>query len=76
MCVRMFFQDVGPVRQTMTEGFNLAARFIIHTVGPKYKAKYRTAAESSSLQLLQKRHAAFQVRRMLPTNLVRLLHKY
>ncbi len=31
----------------MTEGFNLAARFIIHTVGPKYKAKYRTAAESS-----------------------------
>ncbi|XP_063069819.1 ganglioside-induced differentiation-associated protein 2 isoform X2 [Engraulis encrasicolus] len=31
----------------MTEGFNLAARFIIHTVGPKFKAKYRTAAESS-----------------------------
>ncbi|KAM3861819.1 ganglioside-induced differentiation-associated protein 2 [Diretmus argenteus] len=31
----------------MTKGFNLAARFIIHTVGPKYKAKYRTAAESS-----------------------------
>ncbi|XP_062390440.1 ganglioside-induced differentiation-associated protein 2 isoform X1 [Sardina pilchardus] len=31
----------------MTEGFNLASRFIIHTVGPKYKAKYRTAAESS-----------------------------
>ncbi|KAF7709356.1 hypothetical protein HF521_016206 [Silurus meridionalis] len=31
----------------MTEGFNLAARFVIHTVGPKYKPKYRTAAESS-----------------------------
>ncbi|KAJ8409926.1 hypothetical protein AAFF_G00209670 [Aldrovandia affinis] len=31
----------------MTKGLNLAARFIIHTVGPKYKAKYRTAAESS-----------------------------
>ncbi|XP_076119526.1 ganglioside-induced differentiation-associated protein 2 isoform X1 [Alosa pseudoharengus] len=31
----------------MTEGFNLASRFIIHTVGPKYKTKYRTAAESS-----------------------------
>ncbi|XP_056145644.1 ganglioside-induced differentiation-associated protein 2 isoform X2 [Lampris incognitus] len=31
----------------MTKGFNLAAWFIIHTVGPKYKAKYRTAAESS-----------------------------
>ncbi|TMS06217.1 Ganglioside-induced differentiation-associated protein 2 [Larimichthys crocea] len=27
----------------LTKGFNLAARFIIHTVGPKYKAKYRTA---------------------------------
>uniref|UniRef100_A0A8C9XZS9 Ganglioside induced differentiation associated protein 2 n=1 Tax=Sander lucioperca TaxID=283035 RepID=A0A8C9XZS9_SANLU len=31
----------------LTKGFNLAARFIVHTVGPKYKAKYRTAAESS-----------------------------
>ncbi|XP_041128535.1 ganglioside-induced differentiation-associated protein 2-like isoform X1 [Polyodon spathula] len=31
----------------MTKGFNLAARFIVHTVGPKYKARYRTAAESS-----------------------------
>lgn len=31
----------------MTKGFNLAARFIIHTVGPRYNAKYRTAAESS-----------------------------
>lgn len=31
----------------LTKGFGLAARFIIHTVGPKYKTKYRTAAESS-----------------------------
>ncbi|XP_068127096.1 ganglioside-induced differentiation-associated protein 2 [Hyperolius riggenbachi] len=31
----------------LTKGFNLAARYIIHTVGPKYKNKYRTAAESS-----------------------------
>ncbi|KAF3813250.1 hypothetical protein GH733_018414 [Mirounga leonina] len=31
----------------LTKGFNLAARFIIHTVGPKYKSRYRTAAESS-----------------------------
>ncbi|XP_028656579.1 ganglioside-induced differentiation-associated protein 2 [Erpetoichthys calabaricus] len=31
----------------ITEGFNLAARFLVHTVGPKYKARYRTAAESS-----------------------------
>ncbi|XP_068946331.1 ganglioside-induced differentiation-associated protein 2 isoform X1 [Petaurus breviceps papuanus] len=31
----------------LTKGFNLAARFIIHTVGPKYKTRYRTAAESS-----------------------------
>lgn len=31
----------------LTKGFNLAARFIIHTVGPKYKVKYKTAAESS-----------------------------
>ncbi|KAM4699282.1 ganglioside-induced differentiation-associated protein 2 [Discoglossus pictus] len=31
----------------LTKAFNLAARYIIHTVGPKYKTKYRTAAESS-----------------------------
>lgn len=31
----------------LTKGFHLAARFIIHTVGPKYKSRYRTAAESS-----------------------------
>uniref|UniRef100_A0A4W3GK49 Ganglioside induced differentiation associated protein 2 n=1 Tax=Callorhinchus milii TaxID=7868 RepID=A0A4W3GK49_CALMI len=31
----------------MTKGFNLAARYIIHTVGPRYNPKYRTAAESS-----------------------------
>ncbi|XP_053312884.1 ganglioside-induced differentiation-associated protein 2 [Spea bombifrons] len=31
----------------LTKGFNLAARYIIHTVGPKYKSRYRTAAESS-----------------------------
>ncbi|XP_063302047.1 ganglioside-induced differentiation-associated protein 2 isoform X2 [Pelobates fuscus] len=31
----------------LTKGFGLAARYIIHTVGPKYKTKYRTAAESS-----------------------------
>ncbi|KAM6970204.1 ganglioside-induced differentiation-associated protein 2 isoform 1-T2 [Aplochiton taeniatus] len=31
----------------LTKGFNLASRYIVHTVGPKYKAKYRTAAESS-----------------------------
>ncbi|KAM3607549.1 uncharacterized protein V6R79_009466 [Siganus canaliculatus] len=31
----------------LTKGFHLAARFIVHTVGPKYKTKYRTAAESS-----------------------------
>ncbi|XP_073702091.1 ganglioside-induced differentiation-associated protein 2 [Garra rufa] len=51
----------------MTEGFNLAARFIVHTVGPKYKAKYRTAAESSlhscyrNVMQLAKEHAMASV---------------
>ncbi|XP_036416852.1 ganglioside-induced differentiation-associated protein 2 [Colossoma macropomum] len=51
----------------MTEGFNLAARFIVHTVGPKYKAKYRTAAESSlyscyrNVMQLAKEHAMVSV---------------
>lgn len=35
----------GGVR--VTQGHNLPARFIIHTVGPKYNAKYQTAAENS-----------------------------
>ncbi|XP_036401587.1 ganglioside-induced differentiation-associated protein 2-like [Megalops cyprinoides] len=37
----------GPGEVKMTEGFDLPARFIIHTVGPKYRAKYRTAAETA-----------------------------
>ncbi|XP_026280834.1 protein GDAP2 homolog isoform X2 [Frankliniella occidentalis] len=35
----------GGVR--VTQGHNLPARFIIHTVGPKYNIKYQTAAENS-----------------------------
>lgn len=31
----------------MSNGFNLPARYVIHTVGPRYNAKYRTAAESA-----------------------------
>uniref|UniRef100_A0A4W4F570 Macro domain-containing protein n=1 Tax=Electrophorus electricus TaxID=8005 RepID=A0A4W4F570_ELEEL len=51
----------------MTEGFRLAARFIVHTVGPKYKARYRTAAESSlyscyrNVLQLAKEHAMVSV---------------
>ena len=35
----------GQVR--VTQGHNLPARFIIHTVGPKYNIKYQTAAENT-----------------------------
>ncbi|XP_064413503.1 ganglioside-induced differentiation-associated protein 2 isoform X2 [Latimeria chalumnae] len=51
----------------LTKSFNLAARFIIHTVGPKYKPKYRTAAESSlhscyrNILQLAKEHAMSSV---------------
>uniref|UniRef100_A0A1I8H5A4 Macro domain-containing protein n=1 Tax=Macrostomum lignano TaxID=282301 RepID=A0A1I8H5A4_9PLAT len=31
----------------VTKGYRLPARFIIHTIGPRYNAKYRTAAESA-----------------------------
>eukprot|EP00128_Syssomonas_multiformis_P006161 Colp12_sorted_trinity150504_noHs@6373 len=44
----------------ITSGYRLFAKNVIHTVGPRYNAKYRTAAESalfncyrSSLQLLR-----------------------
>lgn len=31
----------------IAEGFNLAARYVIFTVGPRYNVRYRTAAESA-----------------------------
>ncbi|XP_055930467.1 protein GDAP2 homolog [Argiope bruennichi] len=31
----------------MTKGYNLPARYVIHTVGPKFNIKYQTAAESA-----------------------------
>lgn len=31
----------------VTEGHNLPARYILHTVGPKYNIKYQTAAENT-----------------------------
>lgn len=31
----------------LSKGYSLPARFVIHTVGPKYNAKFRTAAESA-----------------------------
>ncbi|XP_038079031.1 protein GDAP2 homolog [Patiria miniata] len=31
----------------LSKGYNLPARFVIHTVGPRYNIRYRTAAESA-----------------------------
>lgn len=31
----------------LSKGYNLPARFVIHTVGPKYNAKFQTAAETA-----------------------------
>jgi O-acetyl-ADP-ribose deacetylase (regulator of RNase III) len=37
---------------TVTRGFNLPSRFIIHAVGPKYNEKYQTAAEGALFSTL------------------------
>jgi len=51
----------------MTKGYNLPSRFILHTVGPRYNLRYKTAAESalfssyrSLLQLLRSVNTALQ----------------
>jgi len=58
-CCNVFFYDVikelcsilftecrtGEIR--VTQGHNLSARYVIHTVGPRYNVKYQTAAENT-----------------------------
>jgi len=58
-CCNVFFYDAikelcsilftecrtGEIR--VTQGHNLSARYVIHTVGPKYNVKYQTAAENT-----------------------------
>ena len=58
-CCSVFFYDVIKVlfsilftecrtgEVCVTQGHNLSARYVIHTVGPKYNVKYQTAAEST-----------------------------
>lgn len=43
----MLFSECKTGDVKVTSGHNLAARYIIHTVGPKYTAKYHTAAENT-----------------------------
>ena len=31
----------------LTKGYKLTARYVVHTVGPRYNLKYKTAAESA-----------------------------
>nr|CAD7440373.1 unnamed protein product [Timema bartmani] len=40
-------QDCRTGEVRVTQGHNLPARFIIHTVGPKYNIKYQSAAENT-----------------------------
>lgn len=45
VCVRFTVCRTGEAR--LSRGYRLPARYIIHTVGPKYNIKYKTAAESA-----------------------------
>jgi O-acetyl-ADP-ribose deacetylase (regulator of RNase III) len=59
--MRMYLKETLKFCRTgeakISKGYNLPARFVIHTVGPKYNDKYHTAAESalhsSYLKVLQ-----------------------
>ena len=42
-----YFPDCRTGEVKMTQGYNLPARYIIHTAGPKYNSHYKTAAETA-----------------------------
>lgn len=45
--VRQELQSCRTGEAKMTKGYNLPARYVVHTVGPRYNTKYKTAAESA-----------------------------
>lgn len=45
--VRQELQSCRTGEAKMTKGYELPSRYVIHTVGPRYNTKYKTAAESA-----------------------------
>ncbi|UYV77078.1 GDAP2 [Cordylochernes scorpioides] len=50
----------------LSKGYNLPARHVIHTVGPKYNAKYHTAAESALFSCYQRVFQIVSIVTMVP----------
>lgn len=47
LLIQIYILECGTGEVRVTQGYSLPARYIIHTVGPKYNIKCQSAAENT-----------------------------